>query len=179
MQSNINFVGDVTITATVKKTSKQLAKLASSEKPKTGYEVISGSCVPYYDFDFAYSTEPEQFEHQQDDIDKSIASVRTEFNDAEFHIFTAMGMNAKGLWKNSIHIIVRGVGYAKSASQIPLVPLCDPKVYNKGRQLFRLPGFTKKGEDRPFKLYDPVNKCTNEFNDEFPLSWCCSYIEGE
>ena len=79
--TKIEFVSDVTITASTSKTALQLGRLAKPNT-KSGYEVITGSgAVPYYDYDYEYDNENDQIEHKQTDIDKSLNAVRDEFPD--------------------------------------------------------------------------------------------------
>jgi hypothetical protein len=180
----IPFTGKLNIRATVnKKVDTLVNRLLNADKPLSGYEVITGACVPYYDFDPKYDTKMEQEDHFLRDINRAMAAVKTVFPKGRQYVFTACGENSKGHWKNSIHIIVRGVGYAACGASIPLADGCDPQAYSGlgKRQLFRLPYFSKEGEDRPLVLWEDEEHLTlsDALNYHDYVDWCCTNIDGE
>jgi hypothetical protein len=133
-----------------------------------GYEWIDGACIPYFDFDFNYPSEAEAEAAESGDYDKSISAVKAEYDGkpAKFYILQSCGYDSRGgKWKNSYHVLVRGVGYYesgdafKSTLSADMLAVCDTSVYKKAgkRQLFRLPYTSKKGDDRPLLWFDEAN----------------------
>ena len=120
------------------------------------YEALYGAAVPFYDFDSSYPTEAEQKEAENSDFNDVREAVEAKWGQkkARYLWRSSCGYDAvKKLWKNSYHCLVRGVGYYKQGSDIPLVDGCDKSVYkDEGkRQLFRVLGCSKEGNNRPLK----------------------------
>jgi hypothetical protein len=192
MSSPIPFVGGVKVTANVSKTPERIVELTQSSMQRvrstkaSGYEVITGACLPYYDFDFGYDSKDKQQEQSAATIQQSVDAVRSVFPNGRLYVFTANGVS-KSQWKNSVHIIVRGVGYANCGKALPVVEHADQAVYKvEGkRQLFRLPYFSKEGENRPLVRYDVESKSTFTLADaqgdleESYADWCITNIGDE
>lgn len=114
------------------------------------YEVITGACIPYYDFDANYNTEELQKYNYKKDLAIATESIKYQYDNGVIYIFDASGYDpTKKNFKNSFHFIVRNAGYYEKASQIPKIGGFDPAVYNQKWQLFRLPRCSKKGQNRP------------------------------
>ncbi len=68
----------VNIIKTAKKNviTDTISKLVSSiKKLGTGYEVITDTCIPYYDFEREYDTEAERLANYQTDLDFAISAL--------------------------------------------------------------------------------------------------------
>jgi hypothetical protein len=147
----------------------------------TGYEVITDSCIPYYDFEREYDTESERLANYQTDLDFSISAL-SQYKQHTILEFTACGYdNTKNKYKNSFHFRIRGFGYYKSANQIPKISGFDPAVYNSGSQLFRLPYCTKEGQKRPLKRFNSRTGDIIELDDitEKYEEYLVQNVEGE
>ena len=176
MSNRIEFVDKVNTPTSVKKTAKGLLTLA--RKNKSGYEVIMGLCIPYYDFDYGYNNVNDQLSNEAIDREKSLSAVRHVFPAGDISLFSSNGYSStKNKYKNSYHILVRGVGYANCGRALPQVEHCDPNVYAgvEKRQLFRLPYLSKEGEDRPLVCDIELKDITPEIYQR----WFVSNVEGE
>lgn len=145
---------------------------------KTGYEVIDAGCVPYMDFDFKYDDEKSRQANEITDINGAIEAVKKEYPQGRILSMVANGYSAvKKKYVNSAHVIVRGVGYFNSGDDLlksfssELKACIDVSVYKRSgkRQLFRLVGCSKEGEDRPF-IYVAEGKVYRDVN-QIPLSF--------
>lgn len=173
----INFVGRVNINTSTRKSIKQL--ISAARRNKSGYEVITGPCIPYYDFDNSYNSLDDQEKAEPTDRQNAINSVKEVFPTDTLYIFSANGYStASDKYKNSYHILVRGCGYAESGAALPKVESADPAVYSTlgKRQLFRLPYFSKEGENRPLIM---DGKSLDDITPEQYSKWCVTNIEGE
>ena len=132
-----------------------IAKIISSVKTLcTGYEVITGPCIPYYDFEREYNTEAERSANYQTDLDGAINSLSM-YKQHRVIEFTACGYDKiKKKYKNSFHFRIRGFGYYSNNSQIQKIDGFDTEVYHAGSQLFRLPYASKEGQNRPLKRFN-------------------------
>ena len=131
----------------------------------TGYEVITGVCIPHYDFEREYDTEAERLANYKTDLDGAISSLSV-YENCKIIEFTACGYdNTKNKYKNSFHFRIRGFGYYKSANQIPKIDGFDSAVYNSGSQLFRLPYCSKEGQNRPLKRFNSKTGDVIELSD--------------
>ena len=128
-----------------------------------GYEVIDGACIPYMDFDFKYDDDETRETNEDDDVYNSIEAVRKEYPKGKVYYMVANGYSmGKDKYVNSIHAVVRGVGYFNSGEELfnsfspSLQAVVDRSVYKRAgkRQLFRMVGCSKEGEQRPFILED-------------------------
>jgi hypothetical protein len=133
--------------------------LESVKSVGTGYEVITGCCIPYYDFEREYDTESEQLAHYKTDLEFAINALSM-YNNCKVFEFTACGFDPiKKKYKNSFHFRVRGFGYHNNTSEITKIDGFDSVVYNTKSQLFRLPYCTKERQNRPLKRF---NSATGE-----------------
>lgn len=159
-----------------------------------GYEHIDNKCVPYFDFDFSYSTEEEQQDRDEDDYETALTAITNEYADcstAKFHKLTSCGYDARGdKWKNSYHIIVRGVGCYESGKALfdslsdETKSVIDESVYKPAgrRQLFRMPFCSKEQDERPLMYIDPDDSDYEEIDDITPEQLgllLCSNTDGE
>ena len=170
------------------KTSKKniitdtISKIVSSvKKSGTGYEVITDSCIPYYDFEREYNTEPERLANYQTDLDFAIESL-SQYKQNRILEFTACGYdNIKNKYKNSFHFRIRGFGYYSNNSQIQKIDGFDTEVYHSGSQLFRLPYASKEGQNRPLKRFNSKTGTIIELNDitEKYEDYLVQNVEGE
>jgi hypothetical protein len=136
--------------------------LESVKSVGTGYEVITGACIPYYDFDKEYNTESEQLANYKIDLDSAINTLEMYYKNPNCKIyeFTACGFNnIKKKYKNSFHFRIRGFGYYNKTTEITKFSIFDDNVYHKNSQLFRLPYCTKVQQKRPLKRF---NSATGE-----------------
>ena len=134
--------------------------LESVKSVGTGYEVITGACIPYYDFERAYDTESDRLANYKVDLDFAINALKVVYANNTIYEFTACGFdNTKNKYKNSFHFRVRGFGYHNKASEITKIDGFDSAVYNTKSQLFRLPYCTKEKQNRPLKRF---NSATGE-----------------
>ena len=151
---------------------------------KTGYEGIFGAVYPYFDFDVKYDTLKEQQAAADDVLKKVCDEVRRLFPEGTLAVSTSNGLKrtqraSKSVFVNSIHIVCHGPKYvygdgAALLSHIRNKWECDipfdENVYRKigRRQLFRLVGCSKEGENRPFVKVNPEQP-TSEFIVSVPL----------
>jgi hypothetical protein len=137
--------------------------LESVKSVGTGYEVITGACIPYYDYEREYDTESEQLAHYKTDLEFAVNALDMYFDksrDCKVFEFTACGFDPiKKKYKNSFHFRVRGFGYHNNTSEITKIDGFDSAVYNTKSQLFRLPYCTKERQNRPLKRF---NSATGE-----------------
>ena len=155
--------------------------LSSVKKSGTGYEVITDSCIPYYDFEREYDTESERLANYQTDLDFAISAL-SQYKQHRIIEFTACGYDpTKNKYKNSFHFRIRNFGYYKSANQIPKISGFDPAVYSSGSQLFRLPYCTKEGQNRPLKRFNSRTGDIIELDDmtEKYEDYLVQNVEGE
>jgi len=121
-------------------------------KQEVGYEAfIDGGYKPYYDFDPKYLTESEGKANTHSDLDEYYDRVLKVFPNARnIYVFSDARRIAPdrdgNVWKNSMHMIVEGVGYYLSMLDFPHVEGRDMTAYKKpgSRQLFRAPYMSKK-----------------------------------
>ena len=155
-------------------------------KTKTGYEVLDGACVPYYDFEREYKTEQERKDNFKSDLEFAMNALQSQYPKAKIYTLDASGYSStKSIYKNSFHFIVRGKGYYNSPVHVPRIEGFDPKVYNS-RQLFRLPYCSKENEDRPLIRYSyafgvhfkTIQKCKSNYNESLEL-YLVQNITGE
>jgi hypothetical protein len=133
--------------------------LESVKSVGTGYEVITGSCIPYYDFEREYDTESERLENYKTDLDFAVNALSM-YKSCNIIEFTACGFDPiKKKYKNSFHFRIRGFGYHNKTSEITKIEGFDSAVYNTKSQLFRLPYCTKEKQNRPLKRF---NSATGE-----------------
>ena len=137
--------------------------LKKVENDKTGYEVLYGACIPYYDFEKYYNTLEDQQNNNISDYDTAYNSIhilyKKEYDNPIIHAFEASGVDSQGRFKNSYHFRVRNVGYLNQGADVCKIDMFDNSVYKKvdKRQLIRLPFCSKEGEDRPLKsVKDPT-----------------------
>ena len=128
-------------------------------KHSEGYEVISSSCIPYYDFDKEYVSSKLQSEQKKSDLNQALNALKLQYPTARIYTFTSSGFDPiKKVYKTSFHFRIRGAGYYSNASSIPFPKhmdgVFDKTVYNNKHQLFRLPYCTKKGQNRLLKRFD-------------------------
>lgn len=121
---------------------------------EVGYEILTGSVIPYAEYDNQYETKEEQEENEIKDFKKADKAVRKLFSNGSAKIITlsANGEDAvKGVWKNSYHFRVRNAGYYLCGTDLPMPVGCDRSVYlDKGRsQKLRMAYMSKKGNNRP------------------------------
>jgi Ni2+-binding GTPase involved in maturation of urease and hydrogenase len=144
-------------------TTDVLTILESVKSVGTGYEVITGACIPYYDFEREYDTESEQLANYKTDLKFAITSLDMYFDksrNCKVFEFTACGFDPiKKKYKNSFHFRVRGFGYHNNTSEITKIDGFDSAVYNTKSQLFRLPYCTKEKQNRYLKRF---NSATGE-----------------
>ena len=134
--------------------------LESVKSVGTGYEVITGACIPYYDFEREYDTESERLANYKVDVDFAINALKVVYANNNIYEFTACGFdNSKKKYKNSFHFRVRGFGFHNKASEITKIEGFDSAVYNTKSQLFRLPYCTKEKQNRTLKRF---NSATDE-----------------
>lgn len=104
-------------------------------KQHTGYEVILGSVIPYYDWDDYYQTESEQKGHFNYQLSFSYNLVKKQFPDSQILAFTSSGYDTdKKKYKNSFHYRVRGVGYYECGADVPKIEDFDTTVYKKKKK---------------------------------------------
>jgi hypothetical protein len=139
----------------------------------TGYEGIFGAVRPYFDFDLKYDTLEEQQASADGLLDKVQKEIRRIYPTGTLAVSTANGLKSDGSFVNSFHVVVSGDTpvYADGASFLSYISEqwqseieFDRNVYAKAgkRQLFRLVGCSKEGENRPFIKLDPEQD-TSEF----------------
>ena len=135
--------------------------LESVKSVGTGYEVITGACIPYYDFDKDYDTESEQLANYKTDLDFAINALKVFYKKpSTIYEFTACGFDLiKKKYKNSFHFRIRGFGYHNNTSEITKIAGFDSVPYGKNSQLFRLPYCTKEKQNRQLKRF---NSATGE-----------------
>ena len=147
----------------------------------TGYEVITGSCIPYYDFEREYDTENERASNYQTDLDFAINAL-DRYKNCNRKDFTSSGYDSiKQKYKNSFHFRIRGFGYYESTNQIQKIDGFDPNVYNTGSQLFRLPYCSKEKQNRPLKRFNSKTNKIIELDDieEKYEEYLVQNVEGE
>lgn len=133
--------------------------LKSVKSKATGYEVITGCCIPYYDFDKEYDTESEQLANYKTDLDFAINALSM-YKNCNILEFTACGFNnIKKKYKNSFHFRIRGYGYHNNTKEIVKIAGFDTVPYALNSQLFRLPYCSKEKQNRPLKRF---NSATGE-----------------
>jgi hypothetical protein len=171
----IPFIAKINAPTACRKSAKSIINFA--KRSKSGYEVITGACIPYYDFDYAYDSEKLRSENESNDRNKSIDAVKKVFPDGVLYKFESNGENKNKKFKNSFHILVRGCGYASCGKALPVVEYSDPAVYKNvdKRQLFRLPYLSKEGENRPLVMARAIDTIEPE---EY-IHWCVSNIGDE
>ena len=149
----------------------------------TGYEVITGACIPYYDFEREYDTEIERLANYRVDLDGAIDALSVYYTKGGRVLeFTACGYdNTKKKFKNSFHFRIRNFGYYESANQIPKIAGFDSAVYNSRSQLFRLPYCTKEGQNRQLKRFNSRTGDVIELDDitEKYEDYLVQNVEGE
>ena len=135
---------------------------------QVGYEIINQNtpCIPYYDYDYMYETEEEMLSNLQSDIDRIKTELATCYDlpNANMIVFSSNGLDTdKKQFKNSIHVILRKVGFFKTNQDIiqPQNGTHDPNVYNT-YQKFRLPFCSKAKQHRYKDLY--FNDITYDIN---------------
>lgn len=135
------------------------------------YEVlISGNYIPYYEFDFKYSTDTERCDKYDTDLHTSYDSVVDTYTgkDTKIYSFCSSGYDpVKKCYKNSFHYRIRGAGFYNNACDIPSVEGMDASVYRKqnARQLMRAPYATKEGNNRPLLRIIPSDKKKYNINE--------------
>lgn len=145
------------------------------ETHSEGYEIISGPCLPYLDFDLVVNNEDEVKNQQLHWLKRCMFAITlmTPSPDLQITVKSACGFSAsKQVWKISFHFIIHGVGFYPSGSDFkksidPIfftnsklgvgssnLRLFDHAVYksNNKDQLFRLIHTSKCGDDRPCRL---------------------------
>ena len=140
------------------------------EKP-IGYERIVGSCVPYFDFDNQYDDDDEREAKEDGDYNRAFDAVQNEYPKGRIYMLQSCGLDSsKGVYKNSYHAIVRGVGYFDCGKDLydslgdGLKAVADKSVYKPldKRQLFRMPFCSKEADDRPLVYYDHIDDALYE-----------------
>lgn len=105
------------------------------------YEDLSRTdVVPYYDFDFKYSSSEERMQHYESDVDRVICQVQDVFPDGCLKVYVQTHDDCE-CFKNSFHVLVRGVGKYRDPKNIPRTPDCDAAVYrvrDAAKSLFRV-----------------------------------------
>lgn len=162
------------------------------------YEILENQRVPYFDFDFYYSSENERADNFDNDISKVINEISKcyDLNKQGARVYWAISngidlnkqKEKKPYFKNSIHIILRGYGYYIDPKNIPK-PIktddtyYDVNVYHK-YQKFRAIYSSKKGHNRPKKPYDYLTKKSYDISEhdeakESIYNYLISNVEGE
>jgi phage/plasmid-associated DNA primase len=158
--SKINSTHADTETGTAAKIEEKIIK------DHTGYEVLYGAVIPYYDWEKYYDTEEIQQEKLSSDIRESYDMINSTYNGDNGHCeilsFMSCGYDDnKKKYKNSFHYRVRGAGYHKCGADLLS---SNPGLFDKEggfdksvykqvgkRQLLRLPYCSKSGQDRQLK----------------------------
>jgi hypothetical protein len=170
--------------------------LSKITQTKEGYEIITrkNPVVPHYDYDFYYKTELAGKSAYTEDIVriKNELSLIYDLNQAKVIILPSCGIDKdkqkknKPCYKNSINIILRGIGYYANNDIMPK-PQGENALYDKNiygaYQKIRLPFTSKQGQNR-FKnlqgadgtLYNLQNFHKSGFKYEDLL---ISNVEGE
>lgn len=123
----------------------------------SGYEVLNGNVVPYYDYDIDYVNHNDQLSNRVKDYLIVENSIKEKFPNAKIYIFSTCGFNENtNLYRNSFHAIVRGAGYYSCGNNVPLIfseHCCDILVYKDvGKdQRFRMVYKDKDGDGRFLK----------------------------
>lgn len=127
------------------------------------YEAILGEIVPVYDYDEWVAEGVELRDAHVAAYDKGITELKKVWGDsASIYSYTSSGLKSKGDKIGpfvSLRFIVRGVGKFASGADLKRsgrVPdMFDQSVYKAAgkRQLMRLWGASKVGEDRPMKMW--------------------------
>lgn len=131
-----------------------LDDIVNQIKTQVGYEVITGDCVPYYDFERDYKSEKERASNFAEDVRFAVAAVKKQYPEGKVYALDASGFDCdKNKWKNSLHFLVRGCGFYHSNKNIPLLDGFDPAVYNKN-QRFRFQYCSKEGQNRVLRHYN-------------------------
>jgi Ni2+-binding GTPase involved in maturation of urease and hydrogenase len=149
-------------------TGDVLTILKSVKSVGTGYEVITGACIPYYDFDKEYDTESEQLANYKVDLDFAINALEIYYKNPNCKVFefTACGFNnIKKKYKNSFHFRIRGFGYHNNTKEITKIDGFDTVPYNLNSQLFRLPYCSKEKQNRPLKRFNSATGEIVELDD--------------
>lgn len=134
-----------------------------TQEHQQGYEGIFGKCKAYFDYDASYNTKKKQESAATKYIKKAIKEVIgcVGCDADQLCISISNGFNpAKDKWVNSVHIVVNdGAVYDSGAEVLDVLSndmTCDRSVYKSAgkRQLFRMVGCAKEGQDRPFIRVD-------------------------
>jgi hypothetical protein len=136
---------------------------------KEGYEIIkeNNKVMPYFEYDIYHETEEVRASNFETDKQAILNELSTcyDLDKAQVLIFSSNGLDTdKKQYKNSIHVLIRGLGYFKNNQNIvkPKDGKFDNTVY-KPYQKFRLPFCSKKGQNRfknllyNNKIYDVNN----------------------
>jgi len=145
------------------------------------YEVIMGEIVPVYDYDEWVPDGVELQAAHSSALSRGLEELRRLWGEnASILVYTSSGQKSKGGKLGpfvSLRFIVRGVGKFSSGADMKAggyVPdMFDQSVYKAAgkRQLMRLWGASKYGEDRPMRMFvDGKFKKLNDFNIEDPVS---------
>lgn len=125
------------------------------------YEGIYGKCRAYLDCERDYGTELERSDAFWSDFEEFTEAIVNKFPDVPIYAASASGAT-KDKFRNSFHFIIHqeyecGRDVADYIKDLECDGI-DHGVYSNGRQLFRVIGASKEGEQRPFLVYD-----NNEF----------------
>ena len=172
-----------------------LKYMVANANKRSGYEVLRGKCIPYYDVDKLYGDGEDAKSKQEKNIVRdytdSLAAVRKMFPDGVIYSFAACGYAAaKKQYKNSFHFRVRGAGYYPCGLDLPRVEGADTLVYRGVglQQKFRLPFCDKDLDGRflhrcevvsgKFVVYKTMKACAEKLKEDF-ASYLVSNITGE
>ncbi len=164
----------------------------------SGYEILTQSVVPYYDFDYYVDVGKPltksiiHYDHIIETIENVFPSEK--FPNKKIFVFYCYGkipvkkLTEKGKptrqvdRKHSFHAIVRGVGAYSCGASVPQISECDTLVYKKRgfQQKFRLPYCDKDGDGRFFQLVTKSKtSLTKHELDVFDEEWLCTNVNNE
>lgn len=163
------------------------------ENNVSGYEVITGKCIPYYEADFIYETKKIQEENKLSDFKKAYDEIKTYYGAIKktpnpipkVYTFDSSGyVKAKDKWKNSFHFRIRGAGHYRCGLDLQKMEHCDKAPYKDAgkRQLLRLVGCSKEGDSRVLlRFKDGRTYQMDEIKelDEKPSDYIVQNIEDE
>ena len=162
---------------------------------KKGYEMLTGACVPYYDFEIEYNNLKEGKSRWELDFKIALDGVSNKFPDGKIYMWDASGRTIKKdekIWKNSYHFLVRGAGYYEAGEFVPQIEGFDSSVYKPAgkKQKFRLPYCSKDGRTRflkrviydedcdMFEKYDDMSAALEDLEEEYE-DWIIQNVSGE
>ena len=162
---------------------------------KSGYEIVRGACIPYYDIDIEYGngedSKTKQEQNIYEDYKTNLSKIQDLFPEGRIYTFTSCGFSpSKQVYKNSFHFRVRGVGYYSCGLNIPRYIGIDDSVYKKvgAQQKIRLPFCDKDGDGRfllrceimrgKFTIYKTVSEASKALEESYK-DYLITNITGE